>query len=998
MSHRLHASPQFDAGVTEWRILKAVQPLFAAHIPWDLTAPDVAAMATAITIDTEKQLFVYEMFEMDIKLDLLTESKLGQQSYENCREKMKRLLLWLEKLVLGRVLDEPDAQVMAAPVNEEQHTNEELYQSTSLVQTPASDVQLWREFKSLPPELEQTSATPHTPLEPSVVSMIPINPPYQKLEALGRIIKKRGMRDKLLVESCAVLLDLQLSIDQFKRLKSLAINVNRVIDGLPQQMCGLGPSAPGTRKISRTNWESWKATELSSCLYHLIGKAICNNHHEHKAELQLNGFRLDESCANKPLEQAMLVSSCPIGNGWHQCHYTSILPDICGSTRNFRGKPLHIEFDKEDLLFNRDRAQNSALVRPSHLISLKDLLEGGFFGKDHDGDIFDQNDKAVLVLSLARCLIHLWHGLWMGDPWTAESIQFLHETNQILDRHYPYLACDLTKNSVDGQQPTKPTLDDIQLSVLGFAQILAEIETGRRIQLELSLSTIETLSDRIEDTMELGRNKFGRGDYYTAVQRCLQFRTLLRREHIYKKDDLLTVARDVLYTNIIQPLETNFNQIPHPEHTMKPRPLRLQMFTTPRVPIGRVLQVKGDNISTLIPQKRKMPEDIVPVAYINHLGTQVLGPIIPGLMFFDEECNARPEHITRAEAFFSAFDKFRQRHITPKTNEGRNGRPRIRIAVLDTGINTQDEDIRGLVDEIKDGRKKQKTPKTDRNPIKKIEGFTGDEGDEGDDKFGHGTHVAALVLRTAPEADIYIAKAIDWAIENQVDIISMSFGCETDVTVVADALDRASSVQHEDSSSRIQRKKIILLAAASNNGRNSKRTFPARHEGVIAIHSLDGNGNDEGGMNPSREGYFENFGTLGLGIKTSWDELRFQPTPSLDIPGNVAPVTKYKSGSSYATPIAAGIVANCIEWIDYMKAKGRLGPLQYASLRQPRGIRLMLKKQSAIVGDILSIAPWILWKDDPRDPIIDGEAPRQVDEKFDNHVLELLLAELHPAI
>ncbi|KAI0533880.1 hypothetical protein GGR58DRAFT_485044 [Xylaria digitata] len=94
-----------------------------------------------------------------------------------------------------------------------------------------------------------------------------------------------------------------------------------------------------------------------------------------------------------------------------------------------------------------------------------------------------------------------------------------------------------------------------------------------------------------------------------------------------------------------------------------------------------------------------------------------------------------------------------------------------------------------------------------------------------------------------------------------------------------------------------------------------------------------------------------------------------------------------KSGSSYATPIAAGIIANCIEWIDYMRANDRLTADQYAFLRRSAGIRTILKKQSVKVSDnILSIVPWKLWKEDPTGPIV------EFDEKADRHVLELLLS------
>lgn len=213
-------------------------------------------------------------------------------------------------------------------------------------------------------------------------------------------------------------------------------------------------------------------------------------------------------------------------------------------------------------------------------------------------------------------------------------------------------------------------------------------------------------------------------------------------------------------------------------------------------------------------------------------------------------------------------------------------------------------------------------------------------------------------------------QAIDWAVENEVDIINMSFGSRFEVPGVREAIRRSANTTP---------KETILFAAASNSGINSERTFPATDSRVIAVHALDGKGNDLGGLNPSREGYYPNFGTLGLGIPTLWD-------------GRV----EYKSGTSYAAPIAAGIAANCIEWLDYMQDTGLLTPDQYASLRRPEGIRYMFAKQAKKIGDLLSVAPWNLWKENPLDPVRDGETARPVDPQADARVLGVLTNELQP--
>jgi len=72
--------------------------------------------------------------------------------------------------------------------------------------------------------------------------------------------------------------------------------------------------------------------------------------------------------------------------------------------------------------------------------------------------------------------------------------------------------------------------------------------------------------------------------------------------------------------------------------------------------------------------------------------------------------------------------------------EGNPSKRRVKIAVLDTGIDTSHEFIKGS-----------------RRRIKDRKSFVKDDVSI-EDNDGHGTHVAALLLDVAPDAEVYIAK------------------------------------------------------------------------------------------------------------------------------------------------------------------------------------------------------------------------------------------------
>lgn len=162
----------------------------------------------------------------------------------------------------------------------------------------------------------------------------------------------------------------------------------------------------------------------------------------------------------------------------------------------------------------------------------------------------------------------------------------------------------------------------------------------------------------------------------------------------------------------------------------------------------------------------------------------------------------------------------------------------ITVAVLDTGCDTDHPD---LMDRIIGGYN-----------------FTKDDGGDSlkfEDYNGHGTHVAGTIAATlnnsgvvgvAPEANLlilkvlgkngsgqydWIIKAIQYAIDQKVDIISMSLGGPNDVKALHDVIIEAVN------------QKILVVCAAGNDGDGKDSTdefgYPGCYNEVISVGAVN---------------------------------------------------------------------------------------------------------------------------------------------------------------
>lgn len=142
-------------------------------------------------------------------------------------------------------------------------------------------------------------------------------------------------------------------------------------------------------------------------------------------------------------------------------------------------------------------------------------------------------------------------------------------------------------------------------------------------------------------------------------------------------------------------------------------------------------------------------------------------------------------------------------------------------------------------------------------------------------------------------------KAITHATDEKgwdVDIIVLSLGFDEENEPIRRAISQASSHPRDK----------LVFAAASNLSTGSmdqsqRVCFPARMDGVFSIRSADGHGTLVD--SPNRTYATDNFSVLGAGLEAAWP---------LDL--NNQRETKSVSGTSFATPIAAGIAAIVLEY------------------------------------------------------------------------------------
>ncbi|KAF4627633.1 hypothetical protein G7Y89_g10518 [Cudoniella acicularis] len=540
-----------------------------------------------------------------------------------------------------------------------------------------------------------------------------------------------------------------------------------------------------------------------------------------------------------------------------------------------------------------------ALSHPS--ITLASLLQSNIS--------FSQKEKRILGVILAYAMLQTCESPWMNREWNKNSIVFFYGSADpsSADTRRPYISSRFDPMSYGQDQQALHRIHR-HPGILALGILLLELEFGSPIESyrgasgcgskEVNVNTDYTTALWLLD--QCGDDVYE--NYKAAIQACLECKFVATGETFEHEG-----FRKAVYESIVVPLEDElFSGFKISVDDLD------ELLNAPAIRRGVSPNANSSSF-------RQSPD----FSFFNVMPLP-LGPLPPrGASVSPDSLLAFIPPIPEAPTLLPRFSLF-------DDESGGVTSTRVKIAILDTGFDRRDPAIRA-----------------NRERIKGIRSWV-DGGKADEDLAGHGTHTATLLLKIAPDADIFVARiaennhlenpdhvaeAIEWAANDcDVDIITMSFGFPRRIDSIQNAIQAAHG------------KNKIMFAAASNNGGNHLIAYPANQlSRVITINSTDGLGNGSG-FNPTPHPESANFATLGEAVESSW--------PAHLLVG----CTQRKLGTSFATPIAAGIAAVILE---YTMQKLPVEKYTEASrLHSCEGMKAILKLMSEERKGYRYIKPW----------------------------------------
>ncbi|KAK2820010.1 hypothetical protein FQN49_007809 [Arthroderma sp. PD_2] len=656
--------------------------------------------------------------------------------------------------------------------------------------------------------------------------------------------------------------------------------------------------------------------------------------------------------------------------------------------------------------------------------NLKGLIEDRVFSPLQESgqrNLFNYPERRALAAKLALNLLIFCAWRHTARSWDCKDVYFLN-SQAGYNRCSPYISCLINHDSTSAFKAADDEGAPIQCFT-EFAKLLLEIEYGPLPDGDFSASNDygwKIIRDFHNDRVKW--QDWSRTEYLEAVDICLRFDSKLRdaRNTRHGKLEIIQeTCRNLIRTKIVRnivadlpsfkkpPLkrsrhaldddvdddDASHSHLPIVKQSLPKKRVRrahldlddqrLQHVTEKNLPLSMAAEEPGSSTygqgksgaTTLMPQ----PSYSLPSRAARHLDnggymttlssrypsesrgannavcSQEVSNKNTGSLLSSQSSHQSSRIANSALEWFKKLDTCVQKRI----GELRRINDRaVKVAVIDTGID-------------KDHPRIQQHLKCNNSEIRGCKNWVTSSDDVSDDT-GHGTAVCDVLLRISrvhlfvgkvsssakfdEATPARVAKAINHAASINgwnIDIIVLSLGFEREDPAIRKAVLDAF---YNDK---------IILAAASNSGSailDPIVHFPARvHGQVLSIRSATGYGR-RSHASPAPTSNDDNFMVIGEELEVAWPAAL-----------NGGSTTRYVSGCSFATPVAAGIAALVLEYS--IQKFGKKFNVHEESVRNVlwtyRGIRKIFLHMSTSNGELPNdpskmICPWKLFHPDLR--------------------------------
>lgn len=392
------------------------------------------------------------------------------------------------------------------------------------------------------------------------------------------------------------------------------------------------------------------------------------------------------------------------------------------------------------LLLDIDNAKLFHVTQPTPLPKSLETAEHitlaeGLFWKAQE--ILNPKAKVCLALILSYSFLDFCGEQWFPMGWHSDGIYLLQDGKRLMLR--PALLAHMHSSK---SQPSEPAVRSQNRQLLFHAILLLEVFKQEPLNLRGYYSMdVETLRREVQAQFDImdGLKAWSQNERYRqAVEACINGDEIEKLQEVDHHRNTEAHFLEMYFPRVIDPLQTDFSILWGVDSDPDKVVSELMARSKPPSPKPKPALMKGSMnfAKKLLPCHPSLPHP--PARGIRAIRSMADSAIIDvqRVKFFDSVEKPEKQQVEGALRWFQNFD---QPAIQNKLPKRAIKDKRVKIAILDTGVNLENVWISTKKGRIECWPSKRECVDTD----------------------GHGSHVTYLLLRLAEHAQLKVAKVSD---------------------------------------------------------------------------------------------------------------------------------------------------------------------------------------------------------------------------------------------